>query len=174
MLAPGNRKVELRVVHRQVAIDIGQGRNVAVGGRRLVIQRAARLIHQEYCRQIGLQQMRQFLQREHQNLVQRRRRRGQAAHPAQRLGPLGALARLLHQHGVLDDRGRLVGNNHQQMQLVLRKNRAAIQMVGGLQIAQHVPARCQRHQNGIAQAGGLRQVAQTNGVPMGVFSRVLR
>ena len=46
------------------------------------------------------------------------------------LDPLGTLARLLHQGGVLDDRSRLVSADHQQVQLRLGKGRLPTGVIG--------------------------------------------
>ncbi len=70
------------------------------------------------------------MRRELQHLVQRGGGDHQAGDAAQGLGALPALARVLHQQGVVYDGGGLPGNDICQAQFIRREGRRAAAMVG--------------------------------------------
>ena len=172
MLTAGQRKWELWIFDQQAQYAFRMKTFASIQRRRVQLQFAAVIVQQESRAKIGMQQARQLLHRKPQDFIQRGGRTGQAGDAPQGFGALGAFAGLLHQRGVFDDRRGLIGNDHQQVQLFLREDRAAVRMVGGLQITEHASAGGQRNQHRIAQAGALRQVVITQRDPLRVFHRV--
>ncbi len=166
LAAVRNRQQVFGIVHEQGLERIQGGFGHVPSRLAVQAQLPKFIVQQEDPACIRLEEADQFLHRELEYFIQRGRRGREAGDAPQGVRALCTRTGLLHQHGVLDDGGRLIGDNAHQTHFFVAERGCPAAVMGDLQKADHAFVRDERHKRRVAQGGGHGHVGQAKGMPV--------